>query len=165
MTKHTVYLSDVERFMAEYLAMQIRKTDQEKGYAERKIRTDLDPDELQKMGMRGEWAFAKFFGLYPNLKSKVDRKPWDFLLRGRSVDVKTTDKESGLFVPEWHEPAEISLYVLIFQRTEWQYDLVGWQTKNHVFDNGRRVKSGSYFVPWTDLNPIQPLINWVRESL
>jgi hypothetical protein len=121
-------------------------------------RDPRDGFDLDLLGVAGELAFAKRFNLYPDLTFSPRSLGHDFLTaKGKTVDVKTTDRQDGRLLVTPKKKAEPSdVYFLICGDVP-RFELKGYATAEQVFDDGNLVNLGRgdcYAVEQKDLKPI-----------
>lgn len=108
-------------------------------------------DNIQ--GACGELAFAKFKGIYWDGSVNKMGHP-DFIIKGFSIEIKTTNKNNGLIVrPD--TPVEYR-FVLVKGRTP-NFNIVGWISGEDARNVGEFTDNGNgrppaYFVPEDRLN-------------
>jgi hypothetical protein len=54
------------------------------------LNTEKDKFKTERTGILGEIAFAKIFGLPVNIQYKKNGEPYDFILNGKKLDIKTS---------------------------------------------------------------------------
>ena len=94
------------------------------------------------MGMAGEIAVCKYYGVYPDLRIGPNRLGHDLKLEDLRIDVKTTKwREGYLCVGLNHKPIPHFIYLLVSQDGK-NYTLQGWQWSEIIIQPQNRTKSG-----------------------
>jgi len=131
-----------------------------------------DPNTEDIMGVAGELAFAKRYGLEVDREIRPDGDGHvDFWvgIRGRmvSVDVKVSKKPYNLLIKEWEIDAMADIAVLGRYISNEEVEFIGWETKGIMrlmpkrkwppLDNLNYYRHASQLRPMVQLDA---LINW-----
>ena len=111
------------------------------------------------IGAKGEIAFAKCFGLTVEMIQKPEGDNGvDFILDGRSIDVKTTEHQYPKLIMRKNK-IRSDVYVLAHSKGN-KVVLMGWIKKNTFIDNHKTligVQGSPWYVTNECLNPITTL--------
>ena len=119
---------------------------------------DADLFQNEILGVAGEIAFAKSRNLYLDLSFDPRKGGTDFVLNGKKIDIKTTEREDGrLLVPIWKTPDDSDIFVLITGKVP-TFKIRGFATSKEVFANKTSVGYGPcYAVSQNKLHPMTEL--------
>lgn len=93
-------------------------------------------EEGDVLGMLGELAFCKWANLYPDLSPTARCVgSADCYFRGFPVDVKTTKARDGALLakPKLKDGNPFTLYVLVYQLSDYNYLIRGWAPHSILF--------------------------------
>ena len=120
-------------------AAQNRWANTKKGaYGKGMINSDSDPYRVERVGLVGEFAFAKLCGLSVDIGYKHGGDQYDFLLEdGRTVDVKVAAKryryEAGLIYAQTGSGTDIPVKCDIYAFGFLEYDKPDARMANAIF--------------------------------
>ena len=119
---------------------------------------DADLFQNEILGVAGEIAFAKSRNLYLDLSFDPRKGGTDFVLNGKKIDIKTTEREDGrLLVPIWKTPDDSDIFVLITGKVP-TFKIRGFATSKEVFAHKTSVGYGPcYAVSQNKLHPMTEL--------
>jgi hypothetical protein len=138
-----VYLSVPERRLAEFLAKSRYEGARKKGIKDQKIGpqstevTDLE-------GVAAEIAFCKLFNVYPDLQLD-SRPPFDALVDGVRIDVKTTHYVTGkLLAAAWKKDKKLPIdaFALMVGKFPGPYEFKGFMQARDLMVPERMVDLG-----------------------
>ncbi len=111
------------------------------------------------IGAKGEIAFARLFGLEVEMIQKPEGDDGvDFILDGRSIDVKTTEHQYPKLIMRKNK-IRSDVYVLAHSKGN-KVTLMGWIKKNTFIDNHKTligVEGSPWYVTNEMLKPITTL--------
>lgn len=125
-------------------------------------------EEKMRNAIGAEIAFCKLINAYPDLQYEDRRVSDTRLSNGKTVDVKSTDREEGnLLVPLWKDRRQSDIYVLMIG-TFPGYRCAGFAPQEDIFLDQNISDIGGYerpvyFVRQGDLTPITALHLYLRE--
>lgn len=97
-------------------------------------------------GFAGEWAFALYYNLFPDLAVEPGSGGIDAVYDGYTVDVKTTEYDDGqLLAPtskKDRDGAEVYFLVTGDYRDEWRYKLRGFARKERLLQESNLTDLG-----------------------
>jgi len=105
--------------------------------------TDESDQTIDIAGVKGEYAFAKAFDLPVQTWPGIGGDPgYDFVMHGRSVDVKATFYHNGrLLLPTWQEDHVADVLVLAVCGAEVsRVTLAGWTSKKLFMKKAQRMQ-------------------------
>ncbi len=108
------------------------------------------------LGMAGEIAVCKYYGVYPNLIIGPNRLGYDLKLKDIEIDVKTTRYITGfLHAGLNHFPQHGFIYLLVTAQDS-DYKLAGWQWSETLIQEHNKTKNG-YTMEQTQLKHMDEL--------
>jgi hypothetical protein len=137
------YLTEPEQRLAKFLAQARYNNARSRGLKDQKIgpqstaETDLE-------GIAAEIAFCKLFNVYPDLQLD-ERSPYDALVNGVRVDVKTTHYVTGkLLAAPWKKTKALPIdaFVLMVGKFPGPYEFKGFMQAKTLLDTSRIVDLG-----------------------
>lgn len=82
-----------EYYKCDYFSSKLFTADKSKSlYNDGLVNSDKDPRKSERCGLLGETAFGSLFGLNPDFEYVTNGKPYDFVIDGLKIDVKTSVK-------------------------------------------------------------------------
>jgi hypothetical protein len=108
------------------------------------VNSKFDKRKVERTGLLGEMAFARIFGLEPDLEYREYGRRYDFVFLGNKLDVKTAIKNygSGLILAVSESGATIPLHCEIYVFSHIDFDdtchgvcrivFHGFQTKDFI---------------------------------
>jgi hypothetical protein len=122
-----------------------------------------DPMTTEIVGILGEFAFAKWQNLYPDLTTHLRSGTFDATLKGWGVDVKSTRNPSGELWVDARPDKRASVYVLV--HVEYACARVlGWMF-GHLVEQVAVTHTAPYRVPQSALYPPEKLLHIRPRSL
>jgi hypothetical protein len=124
--------------------------------------------EYELNGAGAEIAFSKWFGIFPNLGTVLERGAPDYSIHGVRLDVKSNDRPQGNLLLPWHLKrgrADIYIYLAGSVRRA-HYELVGWTTEGIAFQDKYiqdLPRGKTRIVPRADLYPVFDLPRAIRQ--
>ena len=111
MTLLVVQLTQAEVDMCVVLAAQRNMVARGNGVVDRQIgkQSALKTDYI---GMVGEFAFCKYFNVFPDLAASPRSGSCDCVYKGVRIDIKSTDLASGRLLATTKENLDVDRYVL-----------------------------------------------------
>lgn len=131
--EYTYTFSPEERRRLDAFAAEIIKKHKEKGTSSKRISTRQSELEIQRLGAYGEYAASMIFGVPFNWSTKKDTGH-DIVIRGRTVQVKTYDRQylrEGNWLTMPYEDgftADLAIQVLLPELGP-MATLVGWVSR------------------------------------
>jgi hypothetical protein len=111
---------------------------------------------LDMLGVVSEFAFCKAFGVYPDLSVHPRKGGADAVLKGRTWDIKATDRPNGrLLATTGKQPTDAQFYALAIVN-ENEVDLVGWAEASELLNPGTVIDLGhgpTHALEQTQLHP------------
>lgn len=138
------------------------------------LNTEGDPFRTERIGLLGEMAFARFFGLEIKIEYKKHGDDYDFLLaNGKTVDVKTASRNYGAVLVQYEnshgrvtfKPKDIYVGAYLssenIEQSSAEIELVGFTTVEFVVGL-TQVKSKvgrwtNYEIPFSSLRSLSEL--------
>jgi hypothetical protein len=111
MTRLVVQLTQAEVDMCVVLAAQRNMVARGSNVVDRQIgkQSALKTDYI---GMVGEFAFCKYFNVFPDLAASPRSGSCDCVYKGVRIDIKSTDLETGRLLATTKENIDVDRYVL-----------------------------------------------------
>ncbi len=114
-----------------------------------------DGNDADVMGIKGEYAFAKHFNVFPDLGLTPRSGSYDGILRGFTYDIKSTHIRNGHLLATKKVNPDIEMYVLCIV-TENQVEIKGYIFKKDLikpenFNYFKNSTEKSYFVDQSKL--------------
>ena len=106
--KYTTTLNDGEYRCGKHIGRLRYDWNRKKGN-EGYMQQPVNPLEKEKQSMLGEIAFCKIFNIYPDL-AYDEPKPYDAILHGHTINVKTIDAMHKNLIVTVREEKEFSEY-------------------------------------------------------
>ena len=125
-----------------------------------------DPNAEDIIGVAGELAFAKEYGLQiddsirPEGDGHVD---FEITINGveATIDVKTAQKAYNLLIKEWEIEECADIFVLAEYESDENIKFLGWETKDVMKMMPKKIFSSlgikNYYRHWTQLRPMNQL--------
>jgi len=142
-----VKLNPLECRIVKLIAESRNKADINQGVKDKKFVNSYDSLELNLLGVGGEMAFGKLFKAYPDFTSQPRSGGSDFIINGRTIDVKTVNHETPLLMtPLWKKKNPSDLYVLMNGKIPYII-FVGWTRKKDFIrpENIKNLGHGDCF--------------------
>jgi hypothetical protein len=164
-----IQLTPEEISLTRYLARKRARTDQVKG-----ARDLLQGDQSRKatyeeLGVAGEIAFSKYFGVPFNANETLIPGSADFWIDGVSLDVKTSDRHAGdLKIPVSCRPGRAVIYVYVSGSLEGKgrFEIVGFIPEKNAFQDRYLKDLGRgpvRLIPRSDLYPASDLPRAIKQ--
>jgi len=154
---HIVTLSEDTIQRIEGIALFRQNQKRGRGQTNQKISKSNDL-VTEISGLRGEFAVAQYYDLEPNLGTEAD-EGWDFIINGKTVDVKYTKYGAGdlVFTSLSHFKAEIG--ILAVEIDTRNVELKGWIDRErfvaeHIYHAPHKV--GQRIRTWMGTGMTQP---------
>ena len=117
--------------------------------------------ESDVMGIKAEYAFAKYFNVFPDLGLSPRSGSYDGILKGVAYDIKSTHVKSGHLLATRKVNPDVDMYVLCVV-TKNQVDIKGYIFKKDFIkpENLKRFGNAtheSYCVEQSALKPFKPI--------
>lgn len=152
-----VTLTDEEVRIASFIGKQRRKSCRANEVKDRTV-CKQDPIAIETDGFLAEIAFAKAFNLYPDFSISVRSGGADFVINGKTVDVKATRYTNGKLLATLNKATDpCDYYVLGVVQQDNVVKLCGMVSKEELFletnihDLGY---GGVYAIPQNKLNSL-----------
>ena len=131
----TVSLNDAEFAIANFMAKMRCSTNEANGVAEKMIIENGNSLVINKIGMCGEMAVAKFLDAYPDFTYQSRSGGFDINFRGFSIDVKTSPKHKEMMVPEFKiRQPHPDIYIKVFGDSDKNpFEITGWCYSHNLF--------------------------------
>lgn len=133
-----VVLNEAEQRLAKYLGRARQAHNERLGLAETKVSTRPNL-EIHIQGAGAELAFCRLYNAYPDLDTEHWDAPDVILHNGQTLDVKTTEVETGklLLNPSKLEKHKLAdCYALMTGRLPY-YRFAGWFRVRELMDDSR----------------------------
>jgi len=152
-----VVLTAEECRVVRYLGQARRQRNRASGVTDKLVAKE-NPLEMDIEGIGAEFAFAKLYNLYPPFDVHPRKGTADFIVKGRSIDVKTSKhQDARLIVPPYKmEDARIcDSYVLATGELP-KYTFRGFAKKEQICNpkNLITLRSLVYALTIKELNPM-----------
>ena len=173
--KQTVYQIDIppdEYQAAEAAACKWWSNSKRGTYGRGILATEDDPYATCRVGILGQVALAKFLGLDTDLTYRHQGDDFDFLVNGKTVDLKTASHRSfGVYITAQRNGYDLPLtkdvYAAAYLKSEDRQNktavvvLVGWATKEEVARlTPRKSRYGNWYnreLEFVETHPIGEL--------
>lgn len=157
-----VTLEPVTQELARYFARLKQKSNRKHGVTQNKITKKKSALWIETNGTGGELAFCELYNVWPDLTIGPRSGGPDCTLHdGRTVDVKTTEYQSGrLMTQEDKNMGVVDIYALMVGVGP-TYRFVGWALTEELLDRELRdIGDGpSYIMERDELRPPETLID------
>lgn len=155
-----ISLNKLEMAIVKFVAQTRRSVDRKEGIHDKRYATNRDGLELDILGFAGELAFAKFMKTYPDFSFKPRSGGHDFIVKGKTVDVKTTAYvEPWLKVALWKVEHPCDYYVLLKANESYDvFEVVGYMSKEDLFQDKYKEDLGhgeTYVVRYNQLRKLK----------
>lgn len=131
---------------------------------------DRTDEEIDYLGVRAEWAFARVMGLDPNtIDGDYADGGYDFQLNDKTVDIKATFQSSSNLLVKSKAAAKADLFVLITgTHHEWLMNIVGGASRKRLLENGQPAEKvtgrrGGIVLPQRQLSTPQSVWRWINQ--
>lgn len=157
-----------------HLCSQNRWSNKKKGFFGRgMINSNIDPYKVERIGLLGEAALAKYINKEVDYEYKEGGTPFDFNFNGLNIDIKTAARNygSGLIraVSDKGRKIELKSDIYVFGYLEWENKkekkaevvLTGWMERCKIEEleivPARVGQHFNYDIPYEKLNPIETI--------
>ena len=153
-----IELNQTELKMAKLLAKERTNCNRSRGIKDQK-KSKRSGAAIEFDGICGELAVCKAFNIYPHISDKPERNSNDGVIKGKTIEVKTTGALDGsLLVRPKEEKKNVDYFILVLAEAPY-FHIAGFLESRNVFKTQyirNPMNLGkAFFIPQDVLKPIE----------